>query len=177
MKLRIAGLVDDSIVDGEGCRFAVFVQGCPHHCPNCQNPDTHPFGGGYELDTETIWQKIQSNPLLSGITLSGGEPFCQPKPLTELAQKAHKAGLNVWAYTGYTLEQLAELKNQDMDALLSEIDVLVDGPYLHEQRDLMLHFRGSRNQRVIDLRRFRQEGQIILLYADSVPNHELISID
>lgn len=166
MKLRIAGLADDSVVDGEGCRFTIFVQGCPHHCPHCQNPNTHPFDGGYETDTSTIWEKIQSNPLLSGITLSGGEPFCQPEPLTELAKKAHAAGLTVWTYTGNTLEQLIAQKDEKTDALLAETDVLVDGPYIHSQRDLTLHFRGSRNQRIIDLKQMRKTGDIVLLYAE-----------
>ena len=167
MKLHIADLVDDSVVDGEGCRFTVFVQGCPHHCPNCQNPDTHSFDGGYETDTETVWQKIQANPLLSGITFSGGEPFCQPKPLTELAKRAHETGLDIWTYTGYSLEQLTAKQNPDIDALLAETDVLVDGPYIHDQRDLTLQFRGSRNQRVIDLKQTRKEGRPMLLYEES----------
>ncbi len=166
MKVRIAGLTDDSVVDGDGCRFAVFVQGCPHHCPRCHNPETHSFTGGTEMDTDDIWAQIRENPLLSGITLSGGEPFCQPEPLTELARKAHASGMDVWGYTGYTWEQLRDKQDPAIDALLSEIDVLVDGPYLHEQRDLTLHFRGSRNQRVLDLKKSRAEHRPVLLYTD-----------
>ena len=164
MKFRIAGFVDDSVVDGDGCRLAVFAQGCPHHCPNCQNPETHAFDGGYEIDTEELLQKFRENPLLSGITLSGGDPFCQPRPMLELAQKVHDMGLDVWAYTGYTLEALQENEDPDIRVLLLEIDVLVDGPYIDAQRDLTLHFRGSRNQRVIDLQQTRQAGHIVLRY-------------
>ncbi len=166
MKLRIAGFVDDSVVDGDGCRFTVFVQGCPHHCPHCQNPETHDFDGGFEIDTSEILKKINENPLLSGITLSGGEPFCQPEPLTELAKKAHEAGLSVWVYSGSTLEQLESKNDRKINALLSESDVLVDGPYIHDERDLTLRFRGSRNQRVIDLNRTRREKRAVLLYDD-----------
>ncbi len=166
MKLRIAGIADDSVVDGDGCRFTIFVQGCPHHCPHCHNPETHDFEGGYDTDTDAIWKKISENPLLSGITLSGGEPFCQPEPLTELAKKAHASGLNVWVYSGNTLEQLEAKNSTEINALLSESDVLVDGPYIHRERDLTLSFRGSRNQRVIDLNRTREKGHIVLLHED-----------
>jgi anaerobic ribonucleoside-triphosphate reductase activating protein len=106
MKMRIAGIVDDSIVDGDGLRLSVFTQGCPHHCVGCQNPDTHAASGGRDEDTENILARIDENPLLTGITFSGGEPFLQPAPLTRLAKEAHKRGLDVWSYTGYTLEEL-----------------------------------------------------------------------
>lgn len=154
MKLRIAGIVDDSIVDGEGVRLTVFTQGCPHHCHGCHNPQTWSLDGGHEVDTEEIVQKLKENPLLSGITFSGGEPFLQPAPLTELAQAAHKLGLDVWSYTGFTLEELE--KRTDVQQLLNEVDVLVDGPYVEALRDLTLRFRGSSNQRIIDLKELRR---------------------
>lgn len=154
MKIRIAGIVDDSIVDGEGVRLTVFTQGCPHHCHGCHNPQTWNLTGGHEIDTEEIVQKLKANPLLSGITFSGGEPFLQPAPLTELAQAAHKLGLDVWSYTGFTLEELE--KRTDMQQLLNEVDVLVDGPYVEALRDLTLRFRGSSNQRIIDLKELRK---------------------
>ncbi len=166
MILRIAGIADDSVVDGDGCRLTVFAQGCPHHCPNCQNPETHDFAGGYETDTETILEKFRDNPLLSGITLSGGDPFCQPRPMLELAKTVHSSGHDVWAYTGYTLEALQHSDDSDIRALLQEIDVLVDGPYIDAQRDLTLRFRGSRNQRVIDMNETRSSGRISLRYED-----------
>ena len=154
MKLRIAGIVDDSIVDGEGVRLTVFTQGCPHHCHGCHNPQTWNLTGGHEIDTEEIVQKLKANPLLSGITFSGGEPFLQPAPLTELARAAHKLGLDVWSYTGFTLEELE--KRTDVQQLLNEVDVLVDGPYVEALRDLTLRFRGSSNQRIIDLKELRR---------------------
>ena len=166
MKLRIAGIVDDSVVDGEGMRLTVFTQGCPHHCPGCHNPDTHDFQGGRETTPEAIIAEIDKNPLLSGVTFSGGEPFMQPAPLARLAKDVHARGLDVWSYSGYTLEELMDRHNPAINALLEEIDVLVDGKYLEEQRDLTLSFRGSRNQRIIDLNAWRKTGKIKLLYAN-----------
>jgi anaerobic ribonucleoside-triphosphate reductase activating protein len=160
MKMRIAGIVDDSIVDGDGLRLSVFTQGCPHHCVGCQNPDTHAASGGRDEDTENILARIDENPLLTGITFSGGEPILQPAPLTRLAKEAHKRGLDVWSYTGYTLEELLAKKNPAIDALLRVLDVLVDGPYEERLRDLTLNFRGSSNQRIIDMNAFRKTGKI-----------------
>ena len=168
MKLQIAGIVDDSIVDGDGCRLTVFVQGCARRCPGCQNPETQPMEGGHAIDTAAILQQMAENPILSGVTFSGGEPFLQPAPLASLARAVHQRGLDVWSYSGFTLEELAERAEKDKAtrALLSELDVLVDGPYEEAQRDLTLHFRGSRNQRVIDMKKTRQAGRIVLLYTD-----------
>ena len=146
MLMRIAGIVHDSIVDGEGIRLAVFVQGCPHHCNGCHNPETHDFQGGRLIDTSEIIAMMDANPLLDGVTLSGGEPFCQSGACIEIAAAAHLKGLNVWCYTGYTIEEL------EGHPLLNEVDVLVDGRYMEEQRTLELPFRGSRNQRIIVLR-------------------------
>ena len=161
MKIRLFGLVQDSIVDGPGLRMAVFVQGCSHHCPGCHNPASHDPAAGYEADTADILQKIASNPLCSGLTLSGGEPFEQPGPCLELARGARALGKNVWAYSGYTLEQLRKMENRDVEALLSAIDVLVDGPFLLSRRSLDLKFRGSDNQRLIDMQK-TGPGRIVL---------------
>ena len=168
MKLQIAGIVDDSIVDGDGCRLTVFVQGCARRCPGCQNPETQPMEGGHAIDTAAILQQMAENPILSGVTFSGGEPFLQPAPLASLARAVHQRGLDVWSYSGFTLEELAKRaeKNKATRALLNELDVLVDGPYEEEQRDLTLHFRGSRNQRVIDMKKTKKAGRIVLLYTD-----------
>ncbi|MFR3202707.1 MAG: 4Fe-4S cluster-binding domain-containing protein [[Clostridium] leptum] len=105
-KLRLAGVIKESIVDGPGIRFVVFGQGCPHRCPGCQNPQTHDFSGGYDTTTERLLAEIRKNPMLKGITLSGGDPFVQPEAMAELAEEAHKLGLNVVTYTGYTIEEL-----------------------------------------------------------------------
>ena len=151
MKIRISGIVNDSVVDGPGFRLAVFTQGCPHHCAGCHNPQTHYFEGGREIDTQEIIEKLRGNPLLDGITLSGGEPFCQGAACAELASAAHALGLNVWTYSGYTYEQLLA-GDAEQRALLAETDVLVDGPFVLPQRTLELRFRGSANQRLIDVK-------------------------
>jgi len=150
MKMRIAGIVNDSIVDGPGIRMTIFVQGCPHHCPGCHNPQSHDFAGGQEMDTADIIERMDSNPLLDGITLSGGEPFEQCEGCMILAKAARERGLNVWAYSGYTLERLMEIPEKKQ--LLKECDVLVDGPFILAERSLNLRFRGSKNQRIIELK-------------------------
>lgn len=151
--MRIAGFVQESIVDGEGFRLVVFVQGCPHKCEGCHNPHTHDFDAGYEVDTSEIIGMMDCNPLLDGITLSGGEPFCQSMACKELADAAHRRGLNVWCYTGFTWEGLWRIRDYDYIELLKSVDVLVDGPYIEEQKTLELPWRGSKNQRVLDIPR------------------------
>lgn len=155
MNLKIAGIVDDSIVDGEGIRLTIFTQGCPHHCHGCHNPQTWSLSGGHKIDTTDVIERVKANPLLSGVTFSGGEPFLQPAPLAEVARAVHQLGLNVWSYTGFTLEQLQ--KRTDAHQLLDEVDVLVDGPYVEALRDLTLRFRGSSNQRILNLVELRKE--------------------
>lgn len=160
--MRIAGTVQDSIVDGPGFRFTVFTQGCSHHCPGCHNPQTHDPSGGTEHTVEEILERMRSNPLTDGLTLSGGEPFEQPEDCLLLAQGAHGAGLNVWSYTGYLFEFLRDQGTEAQKALLRELDVLVDGPFLLEQRTLSLPWRGSRNQRVIDVPKSLETGDVVL---------------
>ena len=152
----------DSIVDGPGLRFTVFTQGCPHRCPGCHNPQTHDPEGGSWADTEDILAAAAENPLLDGITLSGGDPFLQPVPCLALAEGAHKIGLNVWTYTGYTWEALWEENAPEKIALLKETDVLVDGPFLLAERSLELRFCGSRNQRLIDVKKSLAEDKVVL---------------
>ena len=159
MEIRISGIVDESIVDGPGFRMAVFVQGCPHHCPGCHNPQTHDFDGGTWMDTEDIVRRAIENPLLDGVTLTGGEPFCQPEACAEIARQARQAGLNVWSYSGWTYEQL--LHKPECRCLLDQLDVLVDGPFVLEMRTLELRFRGSSNQRLIDVKRSLHENRTI----------------
>ncbi|ORU01057.1 Ribonucleotide reductase of class III (anaerobic), activating protein [Anaerovibrio sp. JC8] len=159
--IKLAGTVNDSVVDGEGYRFTIFTQGCPHNCIGCHNPQTHDFDGGHEEDTDDILGTILDNPLLQGVTFSGGEPFCQPVPLTDLARKIHQHGLDVWCYTGYTIEQLLRGTQQQVE-LLKELDVLVDGPYQEWKRDISLSFRGSSNQRVIDVQETLKRNEVVL---------------
>ena len=158
--LRIAGIIPESVVDGPGIRYTVFVQGCPHHCRGCHNPDTHDFNGGSEVPISRIAEELDRDPLLTGVTFSGGEPLCQTRALARLAEEVRKRGLDLMIYTGYTYEALLARQGEDpdLDRLLQLADKLVDGPFILEQRDLTLQFRGSRNQRVIDLNRTRETG-------------------
>lgn len=149
--MRIYGLQQDSIVDGPGFRFACFVQGCPHGCPGCHNPDSHDPAGGMEMAVEQVAEELLKNPLTDGLTLSGGEPFAQAEDCLALAKLAHSHGLNVWCYSGWTFSYLRDKGNAAQKALLAELDVLVDGPFLLAERSLSLPWRGSRNQRVIDV--------------------------
>ena len=152
-ELRVNGLVEESIVDGPGLRCVVFTQGCPHHCAGCHNPDTHAPDGGYTVQTDELFALFSENPLLSGITFSGGEPFLQPEALCAVAVKVKAVGGNVMTYTGYTFEQLCSVapRNPGMAHLLALTDILVDGPYVEALRDLEgLRFRGSSNQRLLE---------------------------
>ena len=156
--IRIAGLVSESYVDGDGIRFAIFMQGCLRHCEGCHNPETHALNGGRLIDTAEIIAEIKKNPLLDGITLSGGEPFLQVEAANEIALAAKSFGLNVWCYTGYKLEELPP----NAEPLLENVDVLIDGAFIEGLRDLELQFRGSRNQRIIDLKKTREQNKIVL---------------
>lgn len=164
--IRLYGLVTDSIVDGPGYRTAVFTQGCPHQCPGCHNPGSHAPEGGTLWTLDDVEKKFTGNPLLSGVTLSGGEPFEQAEACAEVARRAHQHRLNVWTYTGYTYERLLERAKGEpaVQALLTQTDVLVDGPFLLAERSLDLLYCGSRNQRLIDLQRTRETG-VFTLYA------------
>ncbi len=160
--LRIAGVVRESIVDGPGFRFVVFCQGCPHGCEGCHNPETHDFKGGYDCELRKIVDAVEKNPLLDGVTFSGGEPFCQPEAFYKLGLELKKKDLNLMAYTGYTYEELLAMENEGINNLLSILDLLVDGRYVAEERDLTLLFRGSKNQRVIDMNLTRQNKEVTL---------------
>ena len=151
-------------VDGPGYRFTVFVQGCPHNCPGCHNPQTHDFSGGHLADTDDVIAHLGKNPLVRGLTLSGGEPMMQPEPLYLIAKAAKEKGMNVWCYTGFTLEELLRENRADRMRLLSAVDVLVDGPFRSHERSLDLLYRGSKNQRLIDMPA-TLKGGTIRLYA------------
>ena len=152
-KVRIAGIVRESIVDGPGIRFVVFAQGCPHHCDGCHNPSTHDFNGGNLVAVDAIINEMKKNPLLDGITLSGGEPFEQPEAFGELAERARELGYHVMAYTGYTYEKLLAKKDEQRLRLLENTDLLVDGKFEMEKKSLLLKFKGSKNQRIIDVKK------------------------
>ena len=167
MEIRLAGVVPESIVDGPGYRLAVFVQGCPHGCPGCHNPGTHDPAGGFLSDTAQIIAQMGRNPLVRGVTLTGGEPMMQAGALCEIARAAREKGLNVWCYTGFTLEALLRENDPDRMRLLGLVDVLVDGPYLFRERSLDLLYCGSKNQRLIDMKKTREAGEIRLFEPET----------
>jgi anaerobic ribonucleoside-triphosphate reductase activating protein len=140
--MRINNYIKESCVDGEGIRFVIFTQGCKHHCKGCHNPETWPFKGGYEISVLELFDLIKSDPLINGVTFSGGEPFEQQEELTELAKMIHSIGLNIWCYTGYTYEQVQNTE------LIKNIDVLVDGKFIEELK-CSDAFKGSSNQRIL----------------------------
>ena len=163
MILRLAGIVKESVVDGPGIRMVVFVQGCPHLCPGCHNPDSHDTAGGYESSTDEVIGALPDGKLVRGVTLSGGEPFAQAEALVLVAAEAKKRGLSVVTYTGYRLEKLLEMGEQKpaIIELLHLTDILVDGPFEQERRDLDLAFRGSGNQRLIDVPATLLQGKVV----------------
>lgn len=158
MKIRLAAPIQrESIVDGQGIRMVIWNQGCKMACPGCHNPETHNPCGGKEFDIEELKNEITKYAKYhQGITLSGGDPFLQPEANKELADHAHSLGLDVWAYCGKTYEQLRD------NVLLSSCDVLVDGPFIQELRDITLAFRGSSNQRIVNVKQSLQSGEVIL---------------
>jgi len=162
--IRIAGIIKESIVDGPGIRMVVFAQGCRHNCPGCHNPQTHSFDGGTLVTVEHILEQAKKNPLLDGITFSGGEPFEQAEVFAVLARKAREFNLDIMTYTGYTYEQLTDGSDRQKGwrALLDETDILVDGRFELEKKNLLLKFRGSENQRIIDLKKTRESGRVVL---------------
>lgn len=164
--LNVAGCVTDSIVDGPGLRFAVFFQGCPHHCPGCHNPETWPFEGGTPFTPAQLLELAQKSPLCRGVTLSGGEPFAQAGPeLLEFVRLCRAAGLEVASYTGYTFEQLAA-GTPWQQALLQNLDILIDGPFIAGECSLELRFRGSRNQRILNVPRSLAAGRAVWEQAE-----------
>lgn len=169
MKLKLAApLTKDSIVDGPGLRTVIWTQGCVHHCEGCHNPATHSLTAGMEVDTASIIAEIEQTKLQRGITLSGGEPFLQAEALIDIAYRAKQIGLDVWSYTGFTWEQLnnhSAANYQFNLELLQYIDVLVDGRFMLHMRQPGLRFRGSANQRIIDVKQSLERNQVIVAEA------------
>ena len=163
--IRLADIVPESVVDGKGIRMTVFSQGCRHHCQGCHNPETWNEEGGKGYPLSFVTSMAEKNPLLDGLTFSGGEPFLQADAFADLGEWCHAKKLNVWCYTGYTYEQLVKEAehNEAFSRLLNQIDILVDGPFIEAQKDLTLWFRGSKNQRVIDMKKTRESGTVTLL--------------
>lgn len=161
--LQVADIVEDSIVDGPGLRLTVFVQGCVHNCPSCHNQQTHDPKGGKAIKISAIQDMLMDNPMQSGLTISGGEPLLQANQLIELCHFAKENKKNVWLYTGYTWEEIQTMNDPSINMLLNHVDVLVDGRFILSQRDLNLLFRGSKNQRLIDVNKSLSTKEIVLI--------------
>ena len=159
--LRINGLENDSIVDGPGLRFTIFTQGCPHGCPDCHNPQTHDTKGGRSVFLSEIIAKIDANPLLDGVTYSGGEPLLQYDALADLSVELKKRGLNIMVYTGYTWQEIMDNFSK-YERFLCNLDILVDGRFISSLKSYDLQYKGSSNQRVIDVQKSLNEGGIFL---------------
>ena len=163
--MKIAGFYDESISNGLGWRAVLFVSGCPHHCPGCHNKEAQDFNYGEEFNEEEILKRIKENSILNGITISGGEPLCKenvPGVLKFIKDvKEIRPEFNVWCYSGYTLDQLIDRNDEETNKCLNEIDVLVDGRFVEEKKDPTLKFRGSSNQRILDLQPSLQTHKFI----------------
>ena len=158
--ILLSGIQGDSIVDGPGIRTTFFCQGCPHHCEGCHNPETWPFEGGTPMETADLVAIVESNPLCKGVTFSGGEPFAQAEGYLELARALKEKGYEVASYSGYTFEQLLR-GTAAQKALLAQLDVLIDGPFILAERSLETPFRGSKNQRVLDIPKSLAAGEAV----------------
>lgn len=171
MKIRLAAdLQKDSIVDGKGIRTVIWTQGCSHNCPYCHNPRTHDFKGGELVDINDVLEAIEGLSGQDGVTFSGGDPMFQPKACAILAKKVHELGMNVWAYTGFTFEELIKMKNEDILDFLNNIDVLIDGRFEIEKKSMNLEFRGSSNQRIIDVPKSLKANKVVLYNLKVIEN-------
>ena len=163
--MNIAGFYDESISNGLGWRAVLFVSGCPHHCPGCHNKIAQDYNYGEKFNKEEIINRIMDNSILKGVTISGGEPLCRENIsevldfIKEIKQK--RPNFNIWCYTGYTIEQLEERNDKITDECLKEIDVLVDGRFVEERKDPTLKFRGSSNQRIIDIHETLKTKEVV----------------
>lgn len=167
MKIRLASdLQEDSIVDGLGIRTVIWTQGCSHNCPSCHNPSTHDFSGGEEVELDDVIYRLENLVGQDGVTFSGGDPMFQPKQCAVLARKVHDLNMNVWAYTGFTYEQLLNSKNKEILDFLNNIDVLIDGKFDISKKSMDIRFRGSTNQRVIDVKKSLNQNKIIEIPVD-----------
>ncbi len=158
--LDLSGIVSDSIVDGPGIRTTLFSQGCPHHCPGCHNPETWAFGVGTAIPVEDVVDIVHSNPLCRGVTFSGGEPFAQAAAFAKLGRILKEQGYEVASYSGYTFEALLSGTPEQRE-LLETIDILIDGPFLLAQKSLEIAFRGSKNQRILDVPKSLAQGRAV----------------
>ncbi|MHB1392297.1 MAG: anaerobic ribonucleoside-triphosphate reductase activating protein [Clostridia bacterium] len=162
MELRVAGIVKESVVDGPGFRYVIFAQGCTHGCKGCHNPDTHALDRGYGVDTDSLVEDIKQSRYIDGVTFSGGEPLLQAEAFIHIAEKLKESNINIVCYTGFTFEELVESKDECCIKLLGLTDMLIDGPYMEELKDISLTYRGSTNQRIIDVKSSIREKKVVL---------------
>lgn len=162
--IKVAGFEKESFVDGNGIRYTIFVQGCKHHCKGCHNPSTWNFQGGIDMTTQDILEDIKSKKdNIDGITLSGGDPIYQAKNLIGLVKAIkEKTELDIWCYTGFTFEELKQNKDKSIAELLKYVDVIVDGQYIQELSSTELRFKGSSNQRIIDVKQSIESNKVVL---------------
>ncbi len=174
-KIRLFGVANDSIVDGPGLRYSVYTQGCPHHCSGCHNPESWAFDAGEITTLQAIVDDIKKNRLIKDVTISGGDPFCQVEPVSILVKELKKEGYCVWIYSGWTLEELLERSADDeaIRTILELVDVLVDGRFEEDKKSLDLKWKGSKNQRVIDMNKTRKKEKVVLYeeftFDDQIP--------
>lgn len=163
--IRLAGITYESLVNGPGMRRVYFTQGCRHKCPGCQNPSTHCMNGGEDRNMDELIDDLKDNPMLRGVTFSGGDPFEQADKCAYMAKRIKELNLNIWCYTGYTFEQILENKDsrEGWREFLDNIDVLVDGLFIIDKMDENLKFRGSSNQRIIDVKESLNTGSVVEL--------------
>ena len=163
MNIRLAGIIFESLTNGKGLRKIFFSKGCEHNCKNCHNESMNSFDGGELLDIDFLVNSVLDTPYLKGVTFSGGDPFYQAKAFAEFSTKLKNHNINIWCYTGFTYEELIKLSEKDdgIYNLLHHIDVLVDGPYIEELNDGSTRYRGSKNQRIIDVVKSLKENKII----------------
>lgn len=164
VEIRIFGVANDSIVDGPGLRYSIYTQGCTHHCKGCHNEKSWDFNGGKTTTVGALIDDVMKNKLINNVTISGGDPFDQARPVAALVRELISHGYKIWAYSGYTFEELSDKAKSDCDVktILDNIEVLVDGPFELEKKSLSLKWRGSSNQRVIDMVKTNKTGQTVL---------------
>lgn len=166
MMFRLAGEIKHSLVNGPGIRYVVFFQGCPHHCEGCQNPETHDISGGIEANTDDVMERILKAKFLDGVTLSGGDPLMQPEACGLIAKASHEMGLSVWVYTGWRMEDV--LGNTHKRDALRYVDILVDGKFISALQGEGTLFRGSSNQRFIDVQKSLSTNQVFEVRPENI---------
>ena len=174
-KIRLFGVANDSIVDGPGLRYSIYTQGCPHHCAGCHNPESWAFDGGEVTTVGALIDDIQKNKLIHDVTISGGDPFVQARPVSILVKELKKRDFSVWIYSGWTYEELQKKAEEDeaISEILNYVDVLVDGRFEESLKSLDLKWKGSSNQRVIDMNKTREKDRLTLWeefsFEDEIP--------